>query len=968
MESANNLKEVTVEFNNENFDMEEVENTDNYDLGDDLSVEEVTVDGSTATLTLEEAADNQTDATLTINEVVTGEEVEKDLTFFDTTVPETTGASVVGKNTVKVEFTEPINFEATEVDGKMMAASKYEDEFEITMGSKTYVVDDVEVLENGNAANVKVFGSFDEGDLKVDVMSGLEDFAGFNVVSESFDIDVEEDTEAPEVVEYKNATRESVTLVFNEDIQQLSDDPEDFYHTNDNNNVGSIDNVKVSGNELTLEFPEDSLLPEGTAYVYVAGEAIADLWDNENEQQVRQEVQVELDETAPEVDDVSASADEVEITFSETVEEDSAQDEDNYKILDGNGDEVDVVRRAELNNDGDTVTLNLDEDLTDGNYTLWVDGVQDKAGNSVDEFTSEFSLDDESAPDFPSSALLENLSDGTDAESKLIVEYDESMTTDGEYSVLDLSKYELYNQSDDSLVGNLAKLDNNADYDVSIDATDDNQVVEITIDGLDVEADTHYLKIARVADEDGNFTDNFSSGVIDIKDVATEGISFDSVDATSTEELNVEFDSTVDDFEEDDFMVFYGTQAQLDSELSSDDDLSESSNTYAISSLEPTGSNTAKLGLATAIDADANVSENEAFLVAVGNETENRYGVNLTQGSYQMISDEIAPSIDDDNVDATYDNTTDQSTITFSFDEEVKASLINASTFEVNGGDNEILRVDTNTPASGKTEVTLTVSGQIYEDDFVTQTAPIYDTSDNKVTGLEVDVDEETTGDIPTTGSVAFGQTIYNDEETATITVNDKDQNTDNSTKETVDVTVDDGNGASTTVTLTETGNATGEFTGELDFDVDFTTAADGTLTVTYDDTEDETGSDVDATDTATYDVTAPTASFASSSDLTNVVLDVSEDLQADDGADLKSKFDLTDAAGSDLNANVVSAMYDKSADTITVTIENPGDTIADGDNLDLTGTLNDVAGNEVTQESKSVADESTDGQWEATS
>lgn len=149
--------------------MDALADKDNYVLEDtegdgleaisDVSVDE---DNKVVTLTLEADVANQTDGVLVIDSDVTGDKVEEEVNFFDTTIPEVDGVSVVGKDTVKVKFSEPIDLD-TDEDG--FASSSIEDEFEVKIGDKTYIVDTVQSVANGTEANVKVYGSFEEGTL-----------------------------------------------------------------------------------------------------------------------------------------------------------------------------------------------------------------------------------------------------------------------------------------------------------------------------------------------------------------------------------------------------------------------------------------------------------------------------------------------------------------------------------------------------------------------------------------------------------------------------------------------------------------------------------------------------------------------------------------------------------------------------------------------------------------------------------
>ena len=90
-----------------------------------------------------------------------------------------------------------------------------------------------------------------------------------------YEDEYEEDDDEPEIVGYKDATTEGVTLIFDEDIEIEDDDDDNFYHTNSNNHV--VEDVEVDGEELILIFSDDdddNSLPEGTAYIYIEEDSI----------------------------------------------------------------------------------------------------------------------------------------------------------------------------------------------------------------------------------------------------------------------------------------------------------------------------------------------------------------------------------------------------------------------------------------------------------------------------------------------------------------------------------------------------------------------------------------------------------------------------------------------------------------------------------------------------------------------
>ncbi|OEH92852.1 S-layer homology domain-containing protein [Bacillus solimangrovi] len=711
---AANLIQVEVTFNQENFDEDEVNDIDNYELedadGDELDIKDIDIEGNKAILTLEEAAKNNSDATLTVDANVTGEKAEFDLKFIDNEIPELTDVAVVGKNTVKVKFSEPMDF--GEVGEDKLADEKYEDSFEIKMGKKTYSVKEIEVLKNGTEANVKVNGSFTEGELELDINSGLEDFAGFDLVPTTKTIEVVVDTEAPEVVDFKDAEPNKVTLVFNEDIELDGAKNEDFYHTNTKNMVNKFE---VEGNELTLYF-DDNEMPDGTAYVYIEKDVIVDLWDNKVEDKIRTAVEVTRDEEAPEVDEIEATENEVVVTFSETVDEDSAEDEDNYTILDADGDEIeDAIRVAK--SQGAEVTLKFSDDLDNGTYTLVIDGVEDTEGNAIENHSEEFTIDDEEDPSV--AEVLVN-SNAAGDEHTLIVRYSEEMDVDGKYSILDLATYDLVSKDQDGKVVNRMNLEDIADekdVDVDIDAIENNEAVEITIEGKNIDG-YGFLSVARAADTAGNYTAVGSEALI--KDAKTTNFDIQDVVATAKDELEVQFETYVDEIKASDFAV-----------LNADDEV-----IATISSVEEIDSDEVIFELSDEIPADTTGLKLE--VTAENPSTNSVFGTTIKADASKDITDDIAPSVvEDDNevqevkVDAT------NKKVEITFDEDVQ--YVTNGTFEINGGNVDIKEI---TVAGNVVTITVADDETVEIGDDIEQLAAIADKQGNKTDKLKLEVEK----------------------------------------------------------------------------------------------------------------------------------------------------------------------------------------------------------------------------------
>lgn len=744
---ALNLLQLTVELDDSDYDKEALEDVSNYDFQGyvndarrSINVIDAEVDRSIVTLTLEESVDNQSEATLVIDEDLAGKELTyKDIEFLDRKIPEVEDVEVIGKDTVKVIFSEPM----TDLDDM-------EDEFDLEMDSKEYSVDEVVGLDYGYEANITVHGEFDEGNLTVAVGSGLTDHAGFKVEAESFKIEVEEDTDPPEVTGYKDATKKGVTLIFDQDIRIEDDDRDNYYHTNDDNHIDDdIDeDVDLNGNELTLNFT-DNPLPEGRGYVYVSSGAVADLWDNENNL-LKVRVDIEMDEVAPTVNKVEydSESNEITVTFSEDMDEDSSEDEDNYTLVDEDGEDV-RISSAEL--DDDEVTLELrDSNPVLGTYKMTIQDVEDIAGNPITKVTFNVKIDDTNPPEFPDSVYYQ----GSGSDYTFYVEFSEEMAVSGGYSIRDLSKYAIFDESEDRYI-DLKSAEENGEIDVDLSLSDGNKSVKIDIDGFDLEPEEDTFIINRVADLRGNYTERFSSSNLEFVSMENKTIKIaaDGVFATDRTTIEVEFEESLDVYDIDDFFIEV------------DGDESE----YIIAGLEVEEDNKVILYIDedTMLPSDLNDSGDILSLATRGGdededytiESENSYGSKLEAGQSKPIVDKILPGLVEQNdkdtdrpyagsgengsddgvpiVYGVYSEASDFTMVTAEFDETLKA--IDEDIISVNDGDNEVLNV-----LSDGTNRTLIfiVDGELDRRDDI-EIAIIRDEAGNYETDFEFEIEYE---------------------------------------------------------------------------------------------------------------------------------------------------------------------------------------------------------------------------------
>jgi hypothetical protein len=658
---ALNLVQVEVEFN-QPVDEDSAKDKGNYKI-DKVAIKNVDLldDGKTVVLTFEadDARKQQDKVDLTIDGVksANGKKIEKTtikgIEFIDTEIPTVVDGSVIGSDTIKIVFSEPM-------DPKTVKKAN----FSVNNG-KLYIKD-VKLQNNYTEALVELYSTLKEGEVTVQVKSGNEDFAGFGVVGKLLTLTVVEDKEAPYVVGYEKASKNGVTLIWNEDIKfNGAVDLDDYYHTNsknyagpDKNNRGSITNmddyVKIEGNKLTIKFDaKERPMPE-VAYVYVLKEAVKDYWGNKNTQQMIK-VEYDADEEPPVVEEIEVkSQSQIVIKFNEELDGDSANDKKNYTLLDKNGKEIrGIIKKAEYANKKVTITFN--EDLN-GDYAIVIEKVKDTSDNEIEKVTISFTVEDKTKPDI--SKFKAKIYKAGDVDQLLKVSFGEAMATEGKYSVLDLEKYTVGGRI-------LADID-----DVEITAVDDYKAVEIKIpsrkdlieDGVkesDIKAEDYLdvrlgmpITVTRVADAAGNYMSEPSwNGTIE----ASSYIEIDKVEATARDKIVITLKDELHDFEIDDLLIT--TLADItDAEGKLVSDLKALKYAEVDTSLNDDGNTVITITLAEKLTHEAKTSEDDTvYVYVIGEESENVYGETLKKDYEKKwaVPDKIAPELYDDGDDNT---------------------------------------------------------------------------------------------------------------------------------------------------------------------------------------------------------------------------------------------------------------------------------------------------------------------------
>ncbi|MDN5351818.1 MAG: hypothetical protein PWQ12_737, partial [Clostridiales bacterium] len=332
-------------------------------------------------------------------------------------------------------------------------------------------------------------------------------------------------------------------------------------HTNKNNDaynvtIDSEDKTKVDVN-FDGGSDDPNLLPEGTAYIYVVEDEFQDLWENGNDD-LTYKLEVEIDETAPEVDELTVPDDAqnyVTVTFTEDIDADSL-DEDNFMLLE-DGEEIDGAIKTVKMTTGETdeITVTFDDDY-EGDYTLVLSGVEDLAGNEMTETSVNFTIDDITNPDAENDFTV-SLYDAGEEDQTLVINFGEEMATDGLFSIDDVEKYFVTVGATQYAIADLE--------DVTLDVTNSGKSLEILIpvdednDNPTIAAGPGLFELTRVADVAGNKMvdgagDLVLSQILDIEDPTVDGIGF-SAALISSSEIQITFDEMMAGFELSEFTI-----------------------------------------------------------------------------------------------------------------------------------------------------------------------------------------------------------------------------------------------------------------------------------------------------------------------------------------------------------------------------------------------------------------------------
>ncbi|MDF2530461.1 MAG: Ig domain protein [Clostridia bacterium] len=514
---ASNLKETIVTFNKE-VDEDTAEDASNYLLDDEKIAGTVALnaDKKSVTITWTTNLDNQTEYDLTISDIMDAadaELAEVTVTFLanDVTLPVAHEITLVGPNKFEIHFSEPLAVEG-----------------DVTVADADFDYEVADITVDGDVVTVELSDDeLAEGNYSVEI-SNFADFAGLKGLKKIITLAYEKDTTAP-VATVTEATQTKVVVEFDKpvyngtsaDAQPLTADF--FYHTYTSYKPVYVD-VADNNKEFTLYFTEaaaeaagsgdlvdvtDRPLSEGNVKFVVVADAddnITDEWGNEVENNMTFTVSIAADTTAPTVTKVEVEDQKTILVY---FSEDVTAAEGDFTVVDEDGEDVEITSFGYEVTSDDEYVATLGFDTLEGEYSVTVEDVVDKAleSNEISKVTKKFVVADETAPDLSKVTIVGV--DGADADEAdyIYVSFPEDMATSGAYSVLDKDNYQI---KVGSVYADLKTADKIATFngnDMIKITLDDSTKYTVAASSTDSNVE---LVIGRVADALGNKTTTFN--------------------------------------------------------------------------------------------------------------------------------------------------------------------------------------------------------------------------------------------------------------------------------------------------------------------------------------------------------------------------------------------------------------------------------------------------------------------------
>ncbi|OAA91922.1 cell wall-binding repeat-containing protein [Clostridium ljungdahlii] len=411
--TTNGLNQIKITFNTE-VNKETAESVGNYqidgiDLTPNISSASLQDDNKTVLVTLANPYSQYRNAIFTVKSTVLDKNlnvitsnVEKEITFLDTTTPKVQSFTLYGNNKLILEFSEPIristdNLSSMKINGQSImglglntSLSTFYEKSEVwSMGVVLYF--DIPLKEGVNTFKISRGISGEE----------FDNAAGFPIEETSINFDVNSLDGNPQIAEANYTTDGIIYITYNRSMDTKTALNINNYKINGNALTSSFINFCQGSNDKTVEIKVlNSLLNIGSNILSIS-DNVKDAYGNNICNGSNASFQIEDSTVKPQITQFEIlDSQTINIKFNQYVMNIYATNKSNYKLLDSDGTDIsykidEILPATGVNNDNtNTYTMKFTKDnaLTGLNYTLSIKNIIDTnlKPNVMDDYTVTF--------------------------------------------------------------------------------------------------------------------------------------------------------------------------------------------------------------------------------------------------------------------------------------------------------------------------------------------------------------------------------------------------------------------------------------------------------------------------------------------------------------------------------------------------------------------------------------------------
>ncbi|WP_291578862.1 cell wall-binding repeat-containing protein [Clostridium sp. UBA6640] len=385
--TATNLKEVDVTFGIK-VDKDSAEDVSNYSINNSGEIESIELleDEKTARLTMKKPLANQEKYKIKVEKILAKNDeiiTAKDIMFtpIDNTCPEVKQVINLGTKAIKIVFSEPVNtvpINNIKLDGKKFSGSA-----NITGREVVLTPYDKDLLK--------------PGEYKL-TMEGITDFNSFKSIYSEHKLNIVEDKTPPRI-DKAVATSEKLVITFSEDVDPSTVKIDNVYYKVADRKIKANDMRKLSGSKYEFYFSTSAnRLPGYETTMYI------DYVEDYSGNRIREntvKVKPELDQTKPEVKNVTLSPDRKQITvfFNKNMHDDS-QNTKYFTIKDEKDNGVPIKGAKFTDGDRKIITIELYNELPHGKNIIKISGLRDATQNQnlIKDYSKEIVVRDTTPP------------------------------------------------------------------------------------------------------------------------------------------------------------------------------------------------------------------------------------------------------------------------------------------------------------------------------------------------------------------------------------------------------------------------------------------------------------------------------------------------------------------------------------------------------------------------------------------